>query len=88
MVPKQTATGGTYRLCGDYRQLNKMTIEDKYPIPNAQTLFYRLADATVFSKIDLVKAYHQIPMDQSSIPFTAITTLFGLFEYLFMSFGL
>ena len=88
MVPKQTATGGTYRLCGDYRQLNKMTIEDKYPIPNAQTLFYRLAGASVFSKIDLVKAYHQIPMDRSSIPFTAITTPFGLFEYLFMPFGL
>ena len=65
-----------------------MTIEDKYPIPNAQTLFYRLAGASVFSKIDLVKAYHQIPMDRSSIPFTAITTPFGLFEYLFMPFGL
>ena len=88
MVLKQTATGGTYRLCGDYRQLNKMTVEDKYPVPNAQTLFYRLAGATIFSKIDLVKAYHQIPMDPSSIPLTAITTPFGLFEYLYMPFGL
>ena len=88
MVPKQTATGGTFRLCGDYRQLNKMTVEDKYPVPNAQTLFYRLAGATIFSKIDLVKAYHQIPMDPGSIPLTAVITPFGLFKYLFMPFGL
>ena len=73
---------------GDYRQLNKMTIKDKYPIPNVQTLFYRLAGAKVFSKVDLVKAYHQIPIDLKSIPFTAIITPFGLFEYLYMSFGL
>ena len=65
-----------------------MTIEDKNPISNAQIMFYRLASATVFSKIDLVEATHQIPMDQSSIPFTAITTPFGLFKYLFMPFGL
>jgi len=88
MVPKQTETGGTFRLCGDYRQLNKITVEDKYPVPNAQTLFYRLAGANVFSKIDLVKAYHQIPMDPSSVPLTAVTTPFGLFEYLYMPFGL
>ena len=88
MVPKLTSNGGTYRLCGDYRQLNTMTIEDKYPIPNVQSLFHRLDGANIFSKIDLVKAYHQIPMDPESIPLTAIITPFGLFEYLYMPFGL
>ena len=48
MVPKSAENGATFRLCGDYRQLNKMTIEDKYPIPNVQTLFHRLAGAKVF----------------------------------------
>ena len=65
-----------------------MTIEDKYPIPNVHTLFYRLAGANVFSKVDLVKAYHQIPIDPESIPLTTIITPFGLFEYLYMPFGL
>ena len=88
MVPKSAENGATFRLCGDYRQLNKMTIEDKYPIPNVQTLFHRLAGAKVFSKVDLVKAYHQIPIDHESIPLTAIITPFGLFEYLYMPFGL
>ena len=78
MVPKSAENGATFRLCGDYRQLNKMTI------PNVQTLFHRLAGAKVFSKVDLVKAYHQIPIDPESIPLTAIITPFGLFEYLYM----
>ena len=64
-----------------------MTVEDKYPVLNAQTLFHRLAAATIFSKIDLVKAYHQIPMNTISIPLTAITSPFGLFEYPYMPFG-
>ena len=63
MVPKTIVNGGTYRLCGDYRQLNKMTVKDSYPIPNAQSLFHKLAGSTIFSKIDLIKAHHQIPVD-------------------------
>ena len=43
MVPKTTENGGTYRLCEDYCQLNKMTVKDSYPIPNAQSLFHKLA---------------------------------------------
>ena len=88
MVPKTPEIGATFRLCGDYRQLNKMPIEDKYPIPNVQTLFHRLAGAKVFSKVDLMKAYHKIPIDPESIPLTAIITPFGLFEYLYMPFCL
>ena len=75
-------------MCGDYRQVNKGTIPDRYPVPNIQNLLYRLGGASIFSKVDLVKAYHQIPMDDNSIAMTAITTPFGLFEYLYMPFGL
>ena len=88
MVPKTSASGNTFRLCGDYRQVNKGTIPDKYPVPNIQTLLHRLGGSSIFSKVDLVKAYHQIPMDENSIPLTAITTPLGLFEYLYMPFGL
>ena len=88
MVPKSSASGNTFRLCGDYRQINRGTVVDKYPVPNLQTLFHRLGGSSHFSKVDLVKAYHQIPKDEDSIALTAITTPFGLFEYLYMPFGL
>ena len=88
LVPRTTENGGTYRLCGDYRQLNKMTVKDNYPIPNAQTLFYRLAGSKIFSKIDLVKAYYQLPIDPESVPLTAVITPLGLCEYLYTPFDL
>jgi hypothetical protein len=66
----------SWRPCGNYRHLNAITIPDRYPLPNMlQSLNDRRAGCTVFSKIDLVKAYHQ-------------TTPFGLWEFLFMAFGL
>ena len=88
MVPKTTANGGTYRLCGDYRHLNKITIKGSYPIPNAQSLFHRLAGSTIFSKIDLIKAYYQILVDPASIRLRAIFIPFVFFEYLYIPFGL
>ncbi len=74
--------------CGDYRCLNLVTTLDKYPLPNMQDLSNSLHGCTVFSKIDLVKGYHQIPVAAEDIPKTAIITPFGLFEYLFTPFGL
>ncbi len=65
-----------------------MTTQDKYPLPNMQDLSNGLDGCSVFSKIDLVKGYHQIPVAVSDIPKMAIIMLFGLFEYLFMPFGL
>jgi hypothetical protein len=62
--------------------------QDKYPLPNMQDLSNGLHGCTVFSKIDLVKGYHQIPVATEDIPKTAIITRFGLFEYLFTPFGL
>jgi hypothetical protein len=85
MVPKQD---GSWRPCGDYRQLNLATIHDRYPLPSLQDLSTKLHGCKFFSVIDLVKGYHQVPMDPADIAKTAILTPFGLFEYLFMPFGL
>jgi hypothetical protein len=80
MVPKKD---GSWRPCGYYCCLNLVTTLDKYPLPNMQDLSNGLHGCTVFSKNNLVKGYHQIPVATEDIPKTAIITPFGLFEYIY-----
>jgi hypothetical protein len=75
-------------LCVNYQPLNAVTVKNKYPLPCIDLLFDQLIGAQVFSKIDLRSGYHQIKIHEEDIPKAAFSTLYGLYEYLVMSFGL
>lgn len=77
-----------WRPCGDYRQLNAVTIPDRYPLPHIRDLTRKLDGCTMFSKIDLIRAYYLIPVASQDVHKTAVTTPFGLFEFSRMPFGL
>lgn len=79
---------GTWRICGDFRGLNKVTTPDRYPLPHIHDVIMGLRGKQIFSKVDLVRAYYQIPVETIDVPKTAVTTPIGLFEFLKMPFGL
>lgn len=84
-VPK---SNGDWHPCGDYRALNAATKLDRYPEPHVQDLSARLAGCKVFSKIDLHRANHQIPVAPDDVLKTAVITPVGLFEFKHMPHGL
>ena len=79
---------GSWRPCGDYRQLNAATKDDSYPLPHIQDFNGNLVGRAVFSVVGLVRGFHQILMAPQDIPKTAIITPFGLWEFVRMPFGL
>ena len=86
MVPKKDKNScGT---CGNYRRLNAVTKKDRYPVPHINSCLDRLHGNSVFSKLDIVRAYHHIPMAEADAKKTPIITPFGLFEFTCMPFGL
>ncbi|KAA0047134.1 Retrovirus-related Pol polyprotein from transposon 297 family [Cucumis melo var. makuwa] len=79
---------GSMRLCIDYRELNKVTVKNRYPLPWIDDMFDQLQGATVFSKIDLRSGYHQLRIRDGDIPKTAFRSRYGHYEFVVMSFGL
>ncbi len=79
---------GSWQPCGDFRRLNLVTEPDTYPLPNMLDFASKVAGCKIFSKVDLRKGYHQIPMHSVDVPKTAVATPFGWFEFLCLPFGL
>ena len=75
-------------MCVDYRGLNTVTNENKYPLPHIEVLVEWLKGARVFSKIDLQSGYNQIPVREEDIKKTAFSTMYGHYEFRVMCFGL
>ncbi|GJZ64831.1 putative reverse transcriptase domain-containing protein [Tanacetum coccineum] len=79
---------GSFRMCIDYRELNKLTVKNRYPLPRIDDLFDQLQGSSVYSKIDLRSGYHQLRVREEDIPKMAFRTRYGHYEFQVMPFGL
>ncbi|GJR57546.1 putative reverse transcriptase domain-containing protein [Tanacetum coccineum] len=79
---------GSFRMCIDYRELNKLTVKNRYPLPRIDDLFDQLQGSNVYSKIDLRLGYHQLRVREQDILKTAFRTRYGHYEFQVMPFGL
>ncbi|GJX62616.1 putative reverse transcriptase domain-containing protein [Tanacetum coccineum] len=79
---------GSFRMCIDYRELNKLTVKNRYPLLRIDDLFDQLQGSSVYSKIDLRSGYHQLCIKEEDIPITVFSTRYGHFEFQVMPFGL
>lgn len=79
---------GTYRMVIDYRELNKITVKDPFPLPRIDDLMAKVGDCSIFTTLDLHSGYHQIPLEPDAQYLTAFSTPFGHYEYKVMPFGL
>nr|GEU65536.1 putative reverse transcriptase domain-containing protein [Tanacetum cinerariifolium] len=79
---------GSFRMCIDYWELNKLTVKNRYPLPRIDDLFDQLQGSSVYSKIDLRLGYHQLRVREEDIPKTTFRTRYGHYEFQVMPFGL
>ncbi|GJT39013.1 putative reverse transcriptase domain-containing protein [Tanacetum coccineum] len=79
---------GSFRMCIDYRELNKLTVKNRYPLPRIDDLFDQLQGSSVYSNINLRSGYHQLRVHEEDISETAFGTLYGHYEFQVMPFGL
>nr|GEV08184.1 hypothetical protein [Tanacetum cinerariifolium] len=79
---------GLFRMCIDYHELNKLTVNNRYPLPRIDDLFDQLQGSSVYSKIDLRSGYHQLRVREQDVPKTAFKTQYGHYEFQVMPFGM